>query len=98
MILTAFPIVAAFLLDSGSGLLKGIDDIGVGSFFASMGLGTGGTVAGRGAGGVGSSRLFHMLIFGGPPDMGYNDFETLFQSIGVFLQKAIGIRKSVQGK
>src|ERR1700761_2503738 len=61
MILTAFPIVAEFRA-SVSGVRNEVDDTGVGSFLISGngGAGTGGALAGRGAGG--SSRLFHMLI------------------------------------
>jgi hypothetical protein len=74
--------MAEFLAESVSGLLKGDDDMGTGSFLISTGVGAGGVKAGRGAdgwtGGVaGSSRLFHILMIVGPPGRDYDVLKTL---------------------
>jgi hypothetical protein len=64
---TDLPMVAVFR-GSESGVLYGVVDTGTGSFLISAvgTAGAGGALAGRGTGG--SSRLFHMLTFGGLPN------------------------------
>jgi hypothetical protein len=73
LIFTAFPMLAWPRVLSGSGVLKGMLDKGVASFFGSIGF-DGGGAAGRGAGGTSSwLRLLKMLIIAALPFMKYRN-------------------------